>query len=109
MENNMFPIQKEKLEILILNYLFSHLKKDHYGSRGFANLEKLPDGYIDIKLDYLITKEDESLTKKISILLESKGTYTREKCIKLANEMYLRDENAIAFILKILNPNTKFN
>lgn len=106
MEQEKFLIENDSLEILILNYIFSNIKIGYYGQNGFASLEKLANNNISVKLNYKVTNEVEH--KKVNILLVAKNTYTREECIKLAKEMYLKDENSAAFILKILNPKVNF-
>lgn len=108
MEENKFLIEKDLLEGLILSYIFSNMKVGYYGSNGFAYLERDSNNEISVKLDYKVSKEDETFNKKITISLVPKNIYTRADCIKLANEMYLRSENVAAFILKILKPNAKF-
>lgn len=109
MEQNDVYIKSEKLEILILNYMFSNMKRDYYASNGFALLEGSNNNKnLSIKLDYKVIKEDGTFNKKLKKSLVPKDVYSREECKALADELYLKDENTIAFILKILNPDVRF-
>ena len=115
-----FVVNKESLEVLILNYIFSNLEgnkvRTRYADNGFADLKQDKDNNIYINLEYRVFTdynfedgESEHCKDLVQISLKIKDEYTKVECEQISKEMYLSSANNVAFILKILDNNIKFN
>lgn len=113
-----FIVDKEHLETLILNYVFSNIKQSkhtkRYPSNGFAKITENKEGRFSIMLEYRIFNErnskefiENSSYEMVQVQLTYKNEYAKEECIKIGEEMYLNPNN-VAFILKILDKDIKF-
>lgn len=118
-EEKGFVVNKDSLEVLILNYIFSNLERNktrtRYAGNGFAELNSDKEGNIYINLEYKVFTDydfkdgdNEHYEDLVQISLKVKEEYSKNECDKIAKEMYLSSANNVAFILKILNNDIKF-
>lgn len=118
-EEKGFVVNKDSLEVLILNYIFSNLERNNirtrYASNGFAELKQYKDKYVYINLEYKVftnynlkDEDNEQYEDLVQISLKVKDEYSKDECTKIAKKMYLSNANNVAFILKILDNNIKF-
>jgi hypothetical protein len=121
--SNTININKDLLATFIFNYIFNNTleeadKNKHISiSNGFVYYKNVSNDLNTIQIIYEVTyhnttETNEQLenynyfTDKVDVVLGCKEEYTREECKELAETMYLKDENIIATILKLINPNT---
>lgn len=118
-EEKGFVVNKDSLEALILNYIFSNLEgnkvRTRYAGNGFADLKQDKDNNIYINLEYKVFTnykfedgDNEHYEDLVQISLKVKEEYTKTECEKISKEMYLSSANNVAFILKILDNKIKF-
>lgn len=118
-EEKGFVVNKDSLEVLILNYIFSNLEgnkiRTRYAGNGFAELKQDKDKNVYINLEYKVFTnynfqdgDNEQYEDLVQISLKVKEEYSKDECNKIAKEMYLSSANNVAFILKILNSDIKF-
>lgn len=124
---NTITVSKELLKPFIFDFIFNHTlgsENDniHHVSihNGFIYYKDVSENLNAIQIIYHVIYHNTSETKdeimnynyfedRVEIVLGDKEEYTREECKKIADIMYLKDENAVASILRLLNPNTTFS
>lgn len=121
----LISIEKSQLETLIFSYICNNLNtkknKEISISDGFLGIKKskYSDKYI-LDIEYKITsiyhEEDypyitenyNLFHDEVSVTVGHKDCYTRSELKSIAVDMHLRNENTVAFILKLLNKDVRF-
>lgn len=125
MMSNIIAVDKELLKTFIFDYIFNHTLEESNGNvkisiyNGFIYYENISSNLNSIKIIYHVSyhntiettdklKNYNYFTDRVEVVLGDKEEYTREECKNIAEKMYLKDDNAVASIIRLLNPNTKF-
>lgn len=121
--SNIISVNKDLLKTFIFDFIFNHTLENGDSNKhisiyeGFIYYENNSKGLNEIRVIYKVTYHNTSeskeqlenynyFTDRVDVCLGYKEDYTREECKQIAETMYLKDENAVATILKLLNPNT---
>lgn len=113
MKKQFIEIEKESLEVLILNYIFSNLEKGknriRYAGEGFCRINKNSSNGINATIEYKVFTEysfedgdKEEYNDVVQITLESNCDYSKEDMNTIKEDMYLDTINDVAFIINIV-------
>ena len=125
MMSNIIAVDKELLKTFIFDYIFNHTLEESNGNikisiyNGFIYYENTSKNLNSIKIIYHVSYHNtiettdklenyNYFTDRVEVVLGDKEEYTREECKNIAEKMYLKDDNTISSIIRLLNPNTKF-
>lgn len=116
--NDLINVNKDAMEVLVLNYIFSNLKQSknvsNCAGNGFMEICENDNGIkcfvIEYKVfsDYKFEDSREFFQDTVQVVLENKDEYSKKECESIKEDMYLGSANNVAFLIKLINPNVKF-
>lgn len=117
-ENKFIGVNKESLEVLILNYIFSNLDRGknrvRFAGDAFCKISISAEGSSVVGIEYKVFTEylfddgeKENYHDTVQIIIEGNCDYTKEDINRLKTDMYLNSINDVAFIVNLIK-NIKF-
>lgn len=121
---SLISVEKKCLESLIFAYICSNLNicknKEIDVYEGFVEIRKIDENNNKVDIEYkvktiyheegypYISENYNLFYDEVSLCLGGKETYTRKELKELAEEMHLKSENDVAFIIKVLRQDVEF-
>lgn len=121
---SLISVEKSYIEHLVLSYISTNLNvcsnKEISIYEGFVEIKQIDEknnkAYICYKTKSIYHEEDYPYISEnynlfydeVSLYLGGKATYTKKELKELVEEMHLKSENNVAFIIKLLRQDVKF-
>lgn len=121
---SLISVEKSYIEHLVFSYISTNLNvcsnKEISIYEGFVEIKQIDEKNNKVYISYktksiyheegypYISENYNLFYDEVSVYLGDKGTYTRKELKKLAEEMYLKNENNVAFIIKLLRQDVEF-